>query len=53
MNAQEEIDKANVLIDKQELQIKLLLDKIEEQQKEIRELTELVVGLRASLIAKL
>ena len=42
-----------VIIDKQELQIKLLLDKIEEQQKEIRELTELVVGLRASLIAKL
>jgi hypothetical protein len=42
-----------VIIDKQELQIKLLLDKIEEQQKEIRELTELVIGLRASLIAKL
>ena len=53
MDAQEQIDTLNHVIEKQDLKIDVLLSKIELQEKEIRELTELLIKARAALIANL
>ena len=43
MNAQEQIDTLKNILKKQDLKIDVLLSKIELQEKEIRELTELLI----------
>ena len=53
MNAQEQIDTLKNILKKQDLKIDVLLSKIELQEKEIRELTELLIKARSALIAKL